>query len=101
MKGSISTLRLWFGITAVTVGLCACGALLDGPSDIQAAQDVAADVADVYDAQAELRAAAPGSARQQIAAQYLCDEARGPNSEARFLPDGAMVCTSRLGLVKL
>ena len=97
----MKTLSIWFVALAVSVTVAAAGASLDGPDDIQAAQDTAADVADVYDAQAELRAAAPGSARQQIAAQHLCDEARGPNSEARFLPDGSMVCTTRLGLVKL
>ncbi|MFC5524042.1 hypothetical protein [Polaromonas jejuensis] len=65
---------------------------LDGPNDIEAAQDQS-------DALTELQAAAPGSARQQAAAQRLCREERGPNSEARFLPEGHLVCTMRRGLV--
>lgn len=64
---------------------------LDGPDDHQA---------DWADSQAlkELQAAEAGSARQQAAAQRLCLEERGPNSEARWLPDGSLACTTRRGV---
>lgn len=47
----------------------------------------------------ELQAAQAGSARQKRAGQALCNEARGPNSEARWTPDGDLVCTTRRGVV--
>jgi hypothetical protein len=47
----------------------------------------------------ELQASEAGTARRELAAQALCNEERGPNSEARWLPDGSLVCTTRRGLV--
>lgn len=65
--------------------------LLDGPDDITAAQDQAALIA-------ELRNSAAGIARREAAAQRLCAEQRGPNSEARWTEDGHLVCTVRRGV---
>lgn len=48
----------------------------------------------------ELREAEEGSARRQAAAQALCTEARGPQSEARWLADSSLVCTIRRGYSK-
>lgn len=48
----------------------------------------------------ELRESEEGSARRQAAAQALCTEARGPQSEARWLADGSLVCTVRRGYAK-
>ena len=66
----------------------------DGPDDHQA---------DWSDSQAlqDLQAAEASSVRQQAAAQALCNEARGPNSEARWTSDGQLVCTTRRGLVRM
>lgn len=66
---------------------------LDGPEDHQA---------DWRNSTAlkELQAAQAGSARQQAAAQKLCTEARGPNSEARWTPEGHLICTTHTGTVK-
>lgn len=47
----------------------------------------------------ELQAAEAASARQEAAAAALCREARGPNSEHRWTPEGHLVCTTRRGLV--
>lgn len=47
----------------------------------------------------ELQATEAGTARREAAAQKLCNKARGPNSEARWTPDGDLVCTTRTGLV--
>lgn len=79
------------GIAVLCMAFALSAAHLMGPDDLQAEQDV-------YDAQAELMAAKPGSQRQQVAAQALCNEARGPNSEARWLPDGSLACTTRQGV---
>ncbi len=46
----------------------------------------------------ELQAAEAGTARHEAAAQALCNEARGPNSEARFTPEGHLVCSTRRGM---
>jgi hypothetical protein len=79
------------GIAVLCLAFALSAAHLLGPDDLQAEQDA-------YDAQAELMAAKPGSQRQQVAAQALCLEARGPNSEARWLSDGSLVCTTRQGI---
>ncbi len=78
-----------------TAGLALCAILstshLLGPDDITAAQDQAALIA-------ELRNSAAGSARREAAAQRLCAEQRGPNSEARWTAEGHLVCTLRRGV---
>lgn len=79
------------GIAVILMAFVLSTAHLLGPDDIEAERDV-------YDAQAELMAAKPGSERQQVAGQALCNEARGPNSEARWLPDGSLACTTRQGI---
>lgn len=84
-------LTLWAVSLLLAVGAGAA-IHLDGPEDHQA---------DWSDSQAlkELQAAEAGSAHQLVAAQALCNAARGPNSEARFTPEGHLVCSTRLGLV--
>ena len=52
-------LTTWLAATAIALVL-ACAHLLDGPSDIEAAADIAADV---QDAQTQARAQALASAR--------------------------------------
>lgn len=39
-------------------------------------------------------------AKFQAEAQALCYTARGPNSEARWLPDGSLACTTRRAVRK-
>ena len=43
---------------------------------------------------AELQATEAGTARREAAGQALCNEARGPNSQARWTADGDLVCRS-------
>lgn len=64
---------------------------LDGPEDHSADWAQSAALQEMY-------AAKQASARQEAAAQALCNEARGPNSEARFTPEGHLVCSTRRGL---
>ena len=80
---------------AVAVGavsLLIAGALMDGP------EDYSADWIQSAELQA-LQAAEAGTARQQTAAQALCNQERGPNSEARWTVSGDLVCTTRRGVV--
>lgn len=42
-----------------------------------------------------LREAEESSERRDIAAQDVCNEERGPQSEARWLADGSLACTVR------
>lgn len=63
---------------------------LDGPADHQA------DWAD-SDAIKALQVTEAGTARRNAAAQRVCAQARGPNSEARWTADGDLVCTTRRG----
>ena len=72
----------------------AAGHLLDGPTDHQAEWDQSQALKD-------LQASQPRSARREAAAQRLCNQERGPNSEARWTPEGHLVCTTRRGLVNV
>ena len=65
---------------------------LDGPTDHQAEWDQST-------ALQELQASQPRAAKREAAAQALCTQERGPNSEARFTPEGHLVCSTRRGLV--
>ena len=47
----------------------------------------------------ELQSSEAGTARREAAAQALCNQERGPNSEARWTPEGHLVCTTRRGVV--
>ena len=42
-----------------------------------------------------LQASEAGTQRRELAAQALCTKERGPQSEARWTPDGDLVCTQR------
>lgn len=85
--------------TAVnTLGALALAALLALGTAIDGPEDHRADWASSGELK-ELQAAEASTARQQAAAQALCSKERGPNSEARFTPDGHLVCTTRRGLV--
>jgi hypothetical protein len=46
----------------------------------------------------DLQASEEGSAKRQAIAQQVCNETRGPNSEARWTVEGHLVCTTRRGL---
>ena len=61
---------------------------LDGPADHSA------DWATSAELQA-LQATERGTQRREAAAQALCTKERGPQSEARWTPDGDLVCTLR------
>ena len=61
---------------------------LDGPADHSA------DWASSAELQA-LQASQAGTARREAAGQALCTKERGPQSEARWTPDGDLVCTPR------
>ncbi len=77
------------GITLAA--LIALGTTLTGPEDHHADWAASSELK-------ALQAAEAGSARQQAAAQALCTAERGPNSEARFTPEGHLVCTTRRGI---
>ena len=68
------------------------GALMDGPEDYSAEWEQSTSLK-------ELRATQAGTVRRQRAAQKLCTEARGSNSEARWTDDDSLVCTTRRGVV--
>ena len=59
-----------------------------------------ADWAD-SDAIQALQATQANTARRDAAAQRVCSQARGPNSEARWTIEGDLVCTTRRGLVAI
>jgi hypothetical protein len=46
----------------------------------------------------DLQASEEGSAKRRAIAQQVCNEALGPNSEARWTPEGHLVCTTRRGV---
>ena len=83
----------WLLAAAVALILAAAHNL-DGPTDHQAEWDQSLALKD-------LQASVAGTAKREAAAQALCTQERGPNSEARFTPEGHLVCTTRSGTVKL
>ena len=85
-------LRLFIAINLVVLGLLAIGVWMDGPEDYAAEWEQSTSLK-------ELRATQAGTQRRQVAAQKLCTEARGPNSEARWTDDDSLVCTTRRGVV--
>lgn len=44
-----------------------------------------------------LQASEAGTQRREAAGQALCNQERGPNSEARWTPEGDLVCRVRDG----
>ena len=83
-----------YAMAALLALLLASGHLLDGPADHQAEWDQS-------QALKELQASQAGTQRREAAAQALCSQERGPNSEARFTPDGQLVCSTRRGVVRV
>ena len=86
----MNTAATWFSAAVIALAIAAAPALMDGPDDLHAEWDQSQTLK-------ELQASEVGSARRQAAAQALCSQERGPNSEARWLEDGSLVCTARSG----
>lgn len=86
----MTTATNWLIAALIAITLAAAPNL-DGP------EDHTADWADAAAIKA-LQATEAGTARRQAAAQRVCNEARGPQSEARWTPDGDLVCTTRRGV---
>lgn len=61
---------------------------LDGPADHSAEWLTSAELQ-------ALQATEQGTARREAAGQALCTSERGPQSEARWTPEGDLVCTQR------
>ena len=61
---------------------------LDGPADHSADWAASSELQ-------TLQASQAGTQRREAAAQALCTKERGPQSEARWTPDGDLVCTGR------
>lgn len=82
---------LYTAVGVIALALVLSSAHLLGPDDNSAEWDQSENLK-------ALQASEPGTTRREAAAQSLCNEVRGPNSEARWLDDGSLVCTSRMGL---
>lgn len=89
MKPSTTTALLTV-MLAVTLSLAFH---LDGPDDHRGDWSHSAELR-------ELQASAAHTERRERAAQALCTGERGPNSEARWTPEGDLVCTTRRALVQ-
>jgi hypothetical protein len=89
----MNTLKTTIGSIAFLLAMTVLPACMDGPEDYQGDWSQS-------DHLKALQESEVGSARRQAAAQALCREERGPQSEARWLPDGSLVCTIRRGYSK-
>ena len=78
---------------AVLVIALGTASQIKGPDDHQADWSESAALKD-------LQATEAGTAKRQAAAQALCTQERGPNSEARWLEDGSLACTTRRSVVR-
>ncbi|MBK5204321.1 MAG: hypothetical protein JJD98_02620 [Polaromonas sp.] len=86
MKSAILT-----AIGVIAIAIVLSSAHLLGPDDNSAEWDQSENLK-------ALQATEAGTARREAAAQSLCNEARGPNSEARWLEDGSLACSTRKGM---
>lgn len=86
----MNTAATWFSAMVIALAIAAAPTLMDGPDDHQAEWDQSA-------ALKELQASQAGTARREAAGQALCSQERGPQSEARWTPEGDLVCTVRGG----
>ena len=89
----MNTAATWFAGTTIALAIAIAPALMDGPDDAHAEWDQS-------QALKELQVSEAGSARRQKAAQAICTQEAGPNSEARWMEDGSLVCTTRRGTRK-
>ena len=78
----------WFTAAVLAFALGVLGPALDAQTDN------AADYPTSTELQA-LQATERGTQLREAAAQALCLAERGPQSEARWTPDGSLVCTER------
>ena len=86
MKSALLT-----AIGVISIALALSSAHLLGPDDNSAEWGQSENLK-------ALQASEPGTARREAAGQALCNEVRGPNSEARWLEDGSLVCSTRQGM---
>ena len=84
----MSRAAIYFSATVIALAMAAAPALFGE------LPDNAADYPTSTELQA-LQATEQGTQRREAAAQALCTKERGPQSEARWTPDGDLVCTQR------
>jgi hypothetical protein len=82
------TTAIWLSAAAIAIALGTVGPALDAQDDHSAEWPLSAELQ-------ALQASEAGTARREAAAQALCTAERGPQSEARWTPDGDLVCTAR------
>ena len=78
----------WVTAIVVAIALGTVGPALDAQDDHSAEWPTSAELK-------ALQASQAGTQRRERAAQALCTAERGPQSEARFTPEGDLVCTQR------
>jgi hypothetical protein len=79
---------IWLSAAAIAIALGTVGPALDAQDDHSAEWPLSAELR-------ALQASEASTARREAAAQALCTAERGPQSEARWTPDGDLVCTLR------
>ena len=83
----------WFIAGVAALALAAMPALFGELPDMRAEHTTAAELS-------AMQAEEGVEARKQAAGQALCTQARGPNSEARWTPEGHLVCRLRNKFVR-
>ena len=87
----ISAVCTWFVVSLMAAIISFAGLL--GPADNRSEWQRSAELL-------ELQASEAGTARREAAGQALCTQELGPQSEARWLEDGSLVCTIARSIVK-
>ena len=82
------TAATWFTAAVLAFALGVLGPALDAQTDNSADYPTSTELQ-------ALQATERGTQRREAAAQALCTKDRGPQSEARWTPDGDLVCTQR------
>lgn len=77
----------WFTAAVLAIALGVVGPALDAKDDNRAEWPSSAELK-------ALQATEAGTQRRETAGQALCTAERGPQSEARWTPEGDLVCTT-------
>jgi len=90
----MSRAAIWFSAAVIALAMASVPALFGELPDMRSEHITADELA-------AIQADENVEARKQAAGQALCTQARGPNSEARWTPEGHLVCRIRNKFVKV
>jgi hypothetical protein len=90
----VKSAAIWFSAAVVALALAAAPAMFGELPDMTTEHTTAAELS-------AMQAEEAMEARKQAAGDALCKAERGQNTEARWTPEGHLVCRMRNGYVRV